>query len=107
MNTSGVTLHLLDKADKADKEILKLPRTVKGAFFDFQHKFKANPHVGGVTDGLVPRDAVNQLRSRRSRALPPRGAASPVPGCSLRPPGPGTAWTSSGTALPARSLGPR
>ncbi|MFF4580654.1 UvrD-helicase domain-containing protein [Streptomyces sp. NPDC001373] len=45
MNTSGVTLRLLDKADK---EILKLPRTVKGAFFDFQHKFKANPHTTGL-----------------------------------------------------------
>ncbi|OKK22739.1 DNA helicase [Streptomyces sp. CB00455] len=45
MNTSGVTLRLLDKADK---EILKLPRTVKGAFFDFQHKFKGNPHTTGL-----------------------------------------------------------
>ncbi|MDT0442869.1 UvrD-helicase domain-containing protein [Streptomyces johnsoniae] len=45
MNTSGVTLRLLDKADK---EILKLPRAVKGAFFDFQHKFKANPHTAGL-----------------------------------------------------------
>ncbi|RSS63214.1 DNA helicase [Streptomyces sp. WAC07061] len=45
MNTSGVTLRLLDKADK---EILKLPRTVKGAFFDFQHKFKANPYTTGL-----------------------------------------------------------
>ncbi|WP_406401443.1 UvrD-helicase domain-containing protein [Streptomyces uncialis] len=45
MNTSGVTLRLLDKADK---EILKLPRTVKGAFFDFQHKFKANPRTTGL-----------------------------------------------------------
>ncbi|MFE3789985.1 UvrD-helicase domain-containing protein [Streptomyces goshikiensis] len=42
MNTSGVTLRLLDKADK---EILRLPRTVKGAFFDFQHKFKENPYT--------------------------------------------------------------
>ncbi|ROQ35006.1 AAA domain-containing protein [Streptomyces sp. PanSC19] len=45
MTASGVTLRLLDKADK---EILKLPRTVKGAFFDFQHKFKANPHTTGL-----------------------------------------------------------
>jgi superfamily I DNA/RNA helicase/mRNA-degrading endonuclease RelE of RelBE toxin-antitoxin system len=45
MNTSGVTLRLLDKADK---EILKLPRTVKGAFFDFQHKFRSNPHTTGL-----------------------------------------------------------
>ncbi|WP_030823318.1 UvrD-helicase domain-containing protein [Streptomyces hygroscopicus] len=45
MNTSGVTLRLLDKADK---EIRKLPRTVKGAFFDFQHKFRTNPHTAGL-----------------------------------------------------------
>ncbi|MFG3159819.1 UvrD-helicase domain-containing protein [Streptomyces sp. NPDC048232] len=45
MNTSGVTLRLLDKADK---EILKLPRTVKGAFFDFQHKFRSKPHTTGL-----------------------------------------------------------
>ncbi|BCL23630.1 UvrD-helicase domain-containing protein [Streptomyces tuirus] len=45
MNTSGVTLRLLDKADK---EILKLPRTVKGAFFDFQHKFRSTPHTTGL-----------------------------------------------------------
>ncbi|MDX3519758.1 UvrD-helicase domain-containing protein [Streptomyces scabiei] len=45
MNTSGVTLRLLDKADK---EILKLPRTVKGAFFDFQHKFRSHPHTTGL-----------------------------------------------------------
>jgi mRNA-degrading endonuclease RelE of RelBE toxin-antitoxin system len=45
MNTSGVTLRLLDKADK---EILKLPRTVKGAFFDFQHKFRSNPYTTGL-----------------------------------------------------------
>ncbi|MFK0256015.1 UvrD-helicase domain-containing protein [Streptomyces sp. NPDC090445] len=45
MNTSGVKLRLLDKADK---EIRKLPRTVKGAFFDFQHKFKTNPGATGL-----------------------------------------------------------
>ncbi|MFI8242394.1 UvrD-helicase domain-containing protein [Streptomyces sp. NPDC085866] len=45
MTTSGVTLRLLDRADK---EILKLPRTVKGAFFDFQHKFRTNPHTTGL-----------------------------------------------------------
>jgi superfamily I DNA/RNA helicase/mRNA-degrading endonuclease RelE of RelBE toxin-antitoxin system len=45
LNTSGVTLRLLDKADK---EILKLPRTVKGAFLDFQHKFRTNPHTAGL-----------------------------------------------------------
>ncbi|MGW1881566.1 UvrD-helicase domain-containing protein [Streptomyces sp. NPDC001970] len=45
MSTANVTLRLLDKADK---EILKLPRTVKGAIYDFQHKFKANPHSSGL-----------------------------------------------------------
>ncbi|MFB9467458.1 UvrD-helicase domain-containing protein [Streptomyces cinereospinus] len=45
MTTSGVTLRLLDRADK---EILKLPRTVKGAFFDFQHKFRTNPNTTGL-----------------------------------------------------------
>ncbi|MER7967464.1 UvrD-helicase domain-containing protein [Streptomyces sp. NPDC096080] len=45
MTTSSVTLRLLDRADK---EILKLPRTVKGAFFDFQHRFRANPHATGL-----------------------------------------------------------
>ncbi|MEU7118485.1 UvrD-helicase domain-containing protein [Streptomyces zaomyceticus] len=45
MNATHVTLRLLDKADK---EILKLPRTVKGAIYDFQHKFKANPHSSGL-----------------------------------------------------------
>ncbi|WP_320777934.1 UvrD-helicase domain-containing protein [Streptomyces sp. CRN 30] len=43
--TGGVTLRLLDKADK---EILRLPRTVKGALFDFQHKFKDNPRTPGL-----------------------------------------------------------
>ncbi|MFF7414475.1 UvrD-helicase domain-containing protein [Streptomyces lydicus] len=43
--SSGVTLRLLDRADK---EILKLPRTVKGAFFDFQHKFRTNPNTTGL-----------------------------------------------------------
>ncbi|MFD9584232.1 UvrD-helicase domain-containing protein [Streptomyces sp. NPDC059980] len=43
--TGGVTLRLLDKADK---EILRLPRTVKGALFDFQHKFKENPRTPGL-----------------------------------------------------------
>jgi superfamily I DNA/RNA helicase/mRNA-degrading endonuclease RelE of RelBE toxin-antitoxin system len=45
MNTASVTLRLLDKADK---EILRLPRTVKGALYDFQHKFKANPGATGL-----------------------------------------------------------
>ncbi|WP_328496995.1 AAA family ATPase [Streptomyces sp. NBC_00414] len=45
MITASVTLRLLDKADR---EILKLPRTVKGALYDFQHKFKANPQATGL-----------------------------------------------------------
>ncbi|MFD5463197.1 UvrD-helicase domain-containing protein [Kitasatospora sp. NPDC127059] len=45
MKTPRITLRLLDKADK---EILKLPRSVKGALYDFQHKFKANPHATGL-----------------------------------------------------------
>lgn len=45
MTTASVTLRLLDKADK---EILKLPRAVKGALYDFQHKFKANPQSTGL-----------------------------------------------------------
>ncbi|WP_329588610.1 AAA family ATPase [Streptomyces sp. NBC_01362] len=45
MTTSGVTLRLLDKADK---EILRLPRAVKGAIYDFQHKFKENPQLRGL-----------------------------------------------------------
>ncbi|MFF3686209.1 UvrD-helicase domain-containing protein [Streptomyces sp. NPDC002187] len=45
MSAAHVTLRLLDKADK---EILKLPRTVKGAIYDFQHKFKASPNSSGL-----------------------------------------------------------
>src|SRR5690242_8342196 len=45
MTTTSVTLRLLDKADK---EILKLPRAVKGALYDFQHKFRANPQATGL-----------------------------------------------------------
>ncbi|WP_019063703.1 UvrD-helicase domain-containing protein [Streptomyces prunicolor] len=45
MNTKSATLRLLDKADK---EILKLPRSVKGAIYDFQHKFKSNPNATGL-----------------------------------------------------------
>ncbi|MEV4380810.1 UvrD-helicase domain-containing protein [Streptosporangium sp. NPDC049644] len=39
------TLRLLDKADK---EILKLPREVKGAIYDFQHKFRKSPANPGL-----------------------------------------------------------
>ena len=36
----SVQLRLLDKADK---EIVKLPRSVKGAIYDFQRKFRQDP----------------------------------------------------------------
>ncbi|MGN9779793.1 UvrD-helicase domain-containing protein [Nonomuraea sp. ZG12] len=42
---SGATLRLLDKADK---EILKLPRAVKGAIYDFQHKFRQDLNNPGL-----------------------------------------------------------
>ncbi|MEU7880178.1 type II toxin-antitoxin system RelE family toxin [Microbispora bryophytorum] len=42
---STVTLRLLDKADK---EILKLPRAVKGAIYDVQHKFRQDPDSPGL-----------------------------------------------------------
>ena len=46
VGTGGqVTLRLLDKADK---EILKLPRAVKGAIYDFQHKFRQDPYSPGL-----------------------------------------------------------
>lgn len=34
--------------DKADKEILKLPRAVKGAIYEFQHKFRQDPNAPGL-----------------------------------------------------------
>ncbi|GGQ00514.1 UvrD-helicase domain-containing protein [Streptosporangium pseudovulgare] len=39
------TLRLLDKADR---EIFKLPREVKGAIYDFQHKFRRDPANPGL-----------------------------------------------------------
>ena len=39
------TLRLLDKADK---QIRKLDRSVKGALFDFQYKFRENPEQPGL-----------------------------------------------------------
>lgn len=42
---SGATLRLLDRAEK---EILKLPRSVKGAIYDFQHKFRTDPGNKGL-----------------------------------------------------------
>ncbi|MBV9023088.1 MAG: DEAD/DEAH box helicase [Streptomycetaceae bacterium] len=41
---TGVTLRLLDKADK---EIVTLDRAVLGAFYKFQHDFRRNPDAGG------------------------------------------------------------
>lgn len=41
----SVQLRLLDKADK---EILKLPRAVKGAIYDFQRKFREDPNSHGL-----------------------------------------------------------
>ena len=41
----SVQLRLLDKADK---EILKLPRAVKGAIYDFQRKFREDPDSNGL-----------------------------------------------------------
>jgi superfamily I DNA/RNA helicase len=41
----NVQLRLLDKADK---EILKLPRAVKGAIYDFQRKFREDPSSHGL-----------------------------------------------------------
>ncbi|WP_024802603.1 UvrD-helicase domain-containing protein [Nocardia sp. BMG51109] len=34
--------------DKAYDEVLKLPRAVKGAIYDFQHKFRENPNSPGL-----------------------------------------------------------
>ncbi len=39
------TLRLLDKADK---QIRELSRPVKGAIYDFQYKFRNNPHGKGL-----------------------------------------------------------
>ncbi len=38
----------LKMLDKADKEILKLPRSVKGAVYDFQRKFREDPNSNGL-----------------------------------------------------------
>ncbi|MFD0776777.1 type II toxin-antitoxin system RelE/ParE family toxin, partial [Streptomonospora algeriensis] len=46
MSVQGkATLRLLDKADK---EIRKLPRAVKGAIYDFQYKLRDNPDNPGL-----------------------------------------------------------
>ncbi|WP_329521368.1 UvrD-helicase domain-containing protein [Spirillospora sp. NBC_01491] len=41
----GATLRMLYKAEKEAK---KLPRAVKGAIYDFQHKFRKDPHAPGL-----------------------------------------------------------
>ena len=60
MTGKNVTLRLLDKADR---EILKLPRPVKGAIYDFQHKFKTKPPMLDATLAELAKDR-DQLRAR-------------------------------------------
>ncbi|MEU5821190.1 UvrD-helicase domain-containing protein [Streptomyces sp. NPDC047803] len=57
---TGVTLRLLDKADK---EIVKLDRAVLGAFYKFQHDFRRNPDAGGLD--LKPLEGHDRLWSAR------------------------------------------
>ncbi|MFE5852213.1 UvrD-helicase domain-containing protein [Streptomyces sp. NPDC056500] len=57
---TGVTLRLLDKADK---EIVKLDRAVLGAFYKFQHDFRRNPSAGGFD--LKPLEGHDRLWSAR------------------------------------------
>lgn len=57
---TGVTLRLLDKADK---EIVKLDRAVLGAFYRFQHDFRRNPDAGGFR--LKPLEGHDRLWSAR------------------------------------------
>ncbi|QFG22806.1 UvrD-helicase domain-containing protein [Actinomadura sp. WMMB 499] len=57
---SGARLRLLDRAEK---EIMKLPRSVKGAIYDFQHKFRHNPENKGLR--LKPLKGHPELYSAR------------------------------------------
>ncbi|MEU5593358.1 UvrD-helicase domain-containing protein [Streptomyces sp. NPDC020298] len=57
---TGVTLRLLDKADK---EIVRLDRAVLGAFYKFQHDFRRNPDAGGLD--LKPLEGHDRLWSAR------------------------------------------
>ncbi|MFV2177681.1 UvrD-helicase domain-containing protein [Actinomadura sp. LOL_016] len=57
---SGARLRLLDRAEK---EIMKLPRSVKGAIYDFQHKFRNNPENKGLR--LKPLKGDSRLYSAR------------------------------------------
>lgn len=59
----SVQLRLLDKADK---EILKLPRSVKGAIYDFQRKFRENPDTPGLR--FKPLEGYSRLYSARVTA---------------------------------------
>ena len=54
------TLRMLDKADK---QIRELPRAVKGAIYDFQFKFRENPHRNGLN--LEALQGSDQLFSAR------------------------------------------
>lgn len=64
MTTQGeATLRLLDKADK---EIQKLPRVVKGAIYEFQHDFRKNPDARGLR--LKQLQGHNRLYSARISA---------------------------------------
>ncbi len=58
--TTGVTLRLLDKADK---EIVKLDRPIIGAVYKFQHEFRKNPEAGGFD--LKPLKGHDRLWSAR------------------------------------------
>lgn len=61
-----IRLRILDKTDKA---IMKLPRDVKGAIYDFQHKFRRDPHSPGLQlkqlRGSGPGDGGARLCSAR------------------------------------------
>ncbi|WP_017540944.1 UvrD-helicase domain-containing protein [Nocardiopsis halophila] len=56
------TLRLLDKADK---EIRKLPRPVKGAIYDFQYKFRENPNSPGLNLEILKGAEGGRLYSAR------------------------------------------
>lgn len=68
MSVQGkATLRLLDKADK---EIRKLPRAVKGAVYDFQYKFRDNPELPGLQLKLLEGERLYSARvNQEYRAL--------------------------------------
>jgi superfamily I DNA/RNA helicase/mRNA-degrading endonuclease RelE of RelBE toxin-antitoxin system len=49
--------------DKADKEIMKMPRAVKGAIYEFMHKFRQDPFTPGLR--LKPLKGDSRLYSAR------------------------------------------